>query len=225
MVRPPRQSDWLAAAEKAVLGDVERWADSHGYSRILGLDEAGRGPLAGPVVAAAVCLPPVIDLPGLDDSKKLTPKIRERLFPAILNQALAWGAAFGSPQQIDRDNILAASLDSMRRAALLAETRGGLCDIWIVDGNRALPSDRLQRTVVGGDRLCLAVAAASVIAKVLRDRWMVLADRRWPGYGFAVHKGYPTAAHRRAVAERGPCPIHRRSFRGVSEYCPENAGD
>jgi len=197
------------------LGDVERWAAEFGFPTLLGTDEAGRGPLAGPVVAAAVCFPVDISIPGLDDSKKLGPETREALFPLIRREALAWGAAFSSAGEIDTINILRASLDAMARAVLLAEHRGAHAPLIVVDGNQPLPLDRPQETVVGGDALSLCVAAASVIAKVLRDRWMEHAALRYPGYGFEVHKGYPTALHRTRLQELGPCALHRRSFRGV----------
>lgn len=200
------------------LGDVERWAAQRGFGTIIGIDEAGRGPLAGPVVTAAVSLPIDMEIAGLDDSKLLSEDERERLFPEILERASSYGVAFASPELIDRENILNATLSAMEKAALLAESRGSRADLWVIDGNHALKCRRMQKAVVHGDRLCRSVAAASVIAKVLRDRHMILAAKRWPGYGFERHKGYPTAAHRKAVERLGPCPIHRKTFRGVREF-------
>lgn len=180
-------------------------------SRLIGVDEAGRGPLAGPVLAAAVILPAdsAETLSGARDSKKLSARRRDYFFQAIREDALAVSVAWAYPDVIDRDNILAATMDSMRRA--VERVRGG--GLVVVDGNRRIPGLQLpQVTLVGGDDLSLSVACASIVAKVLRDRWMHRLDRRAPGYGLAGHKGYGTREHLDALARLGPSPLHRRSF-------------
>ena len=191
----------------------------YGYDReaslafgvICGTDEAGRGPLAGSVVAAAVVLPPELIIPGLDDSKKLTEKKREALYDVIRREALAYGVAESTAEQIDRTNILAASLDAMRRAVeQVKETV--LPALVLVDGNRPTDFGVPCRCVVKGDGISQSIAAASVLAKVTRDRQMTELDRLYPAYGFAKHKGYPTKEHKLAVYEFGPSPVHRRSF-------------
>lgn len=189
---------------------LERRAWARGFRLVAGVDEAGRGPLAGPVVAAAVILAPEARIPGLDDSKRLTPAQREALAPRIRAAALAWGVAAVGVDYIDRHRIAAATWEAMRRAvARLAPAP----DLLLVDGF-AIPGLSLpQEGVVGGDRLSASIAAASVLAKVARDRVMAALGRRYPGYGFEVHKGYPTAAHREALRRLGPSPVHRRSFR------------
>ncbi len=177
-----------------------------------GFDEAGRGCLAGPVLAAAVILAPGASIAGLTDSKKLTPRQRLSLAEEIRQTAVAWALGRAEPQEIDAYNILQASLLAMRRAhdALAVRPEQAL-----IDGSHvpALPCP--ARAIVGGDLTEPAISAASILAKVARDREMVIADALFPGYGFAIHKGYPTPAHRRALAERGPSPLHRRSFRPV----------
>jgi len=181
-----------------------------GFLRVAGVDEAGRGPLAGPVVAAAVILPR--DWPreiALDDSKRMTPAARELAFAEILRRATAWRIAVVSHEEIDRVNILRATLAGMAQAVSRLK---GSADCILVDGNQAPQVSMPCRTVVGGDGLSLSVAAASVLAKVARDRLMCVYDRRYPGWGFAQHKGYPTAAHRSALERLGWSPIHRRSF-------------
>jgi ribonuclease HII len=185
-----------------------------GRCLVAGADEVGRGPLAGPVVAAAVIFPPEVreaDLAGLDDSKRLSPEAREALVPRIRALALAWAVAEVDVEEIDRLNIAQASFEAVRRA--VAALRPAPEHV-LVDG---LPNPRLvplpQTALVGGDGLSLSVAAASVLAKVHRDRCMVAWDAVYPGYGFAEHKGYPTPEHRRALGRLGPCPLHRRSFR------------
>jgi len=181
------------------------------YGVVCGTDEAGRGPLAGPVVAAAVVLPEGLTIPGLDDSKKLTEKKREALYDVILREAAAYGIAESSPEEIDRINILAASLLAMRRA--VEQVRRTIePDIVLVDGNRPTEFGIPCRTVVKGDGISQSIAAASVLAKVTRDRLMTELDLRYPAYGFAGHKGYPTKEHKLAVYEFGPSPVHRRSF-------------
>jgi len=176
---------------------------------ICGVDEVGRGPLAGPVLAAAVILDPARPIDGLDDSKKLTEKRRECLDIAIRQQALAWSIGRAEVEEIDAINILQASLQAMQRAVAGLEARPGLA---LVDGNRAPVFDCPARTIVGGDASEACISAASIIAKVARDREMVELDRQYPGYGFARHKGYPTKFHLQALVEQGISPVHRRSF-------------
>jgi ribonuclease HII len=182
-----------------------------GASYVAGVDEAGRGCLAGPVVAAAVVLPPDVDLPDLDDSKKLSPELREDLFARITDQAVGIGVGRCVPDEIDRLNILWASLEAMRRAVLDLALPA---DVLLIDGNRAIPEAPWpQETVIGGDGRSLSIAAASVIAKVSRDRLMTAFDSTYPEYGFPSHKGYATRAHYEALAAHGPTPLHRRSFK------------
>ncbi|WP_142803481.1 ribonuclease HII [Tepidiphilus sp. J10] len=179
---------------------------------LCGVDEAGRGPLAGPVVAAAVILPPGASLPGLNDSKKLSPSRRERLAAEIRASALAWAVAEASASEIDEWNILRATLRAMARAVAALPL---VPDEVLVDGNRAPELEVPVRTIIGGDALEPAIMAASILAKTHRDARLVALDRRYPGYGFARHKGYGTAAHLAALARLGPCPEHRRSFAPV----------
>jgi ribonuclease HII len=186
-----------------------------GYRAIAGTDEAGRGPLAGPVVAAAVILHPGQTIPGVNDSKKLTERQREKLYPIIMAEALAVGIGLCDHKEIDRLNILRASLEAMRRAVAALPVAA---DFLLVDGSFTVPLEIPQQAVIKGDSLSLSIAAASIIAKVTRDRLMVEFDLLYPGYGFAGHKGYPSASHRAAIACLGPCPIHRSSFRGVKEF-------
>jgi len=190
-----------------------------GVAELVGVDEAGRGPLAGPVVVAAVRLgPKARGLKGVRDSKLLSALRREVLFEAIVAQAEAVSVAWAHPREIERDNILASTLSAMRRAAGRAGVPGALI---LVDGNRKVP--RLvfpQMTIVGGDRLSLAVGCASIVAKVVRDRWMARLERRFPGYGFSRHKGYGTAAHLEALSRLGPSPLHRRTFGPVRDLLP-----
>lgn len=179
---------------------------------IAGVDEAGRGPLAGPVCAAAVILDPARPIPGLDDSKRLSQKRREALESAIQAQSLAWSVAWASAAEIDAINILQASLLAMTRAVAALDPRPGRV---LVDGNRTLDCGCPAEAIIGGDGLVPAIGAASILAKVARDRLMRGLDETYPGYGFAIHKGYPTAAHREALRRLGPCPEHRRSFAPV----------
>ena len=181
------------------------------YGIVCGTDEAGRGPLAGPVVAAAVVLPEGLAIPGLDDSKKLTEKRREALYGVICEQALAYGIAQSSAREIDGMNILAASLLAMRRAVETVK-KTVFPGVVLVDGNRPTDFGVPCRTVVHGDAISQSIAAASVLAKVTRDRLLAELDRQYPVYGFAKHKGYPTKEHKLAVYEYGPCPEHRTSF-------------
>lgn len=192
------------------LWNFEHAAMEEGFSVICGVDEAGRGPLAGPVCAAAVILPPDLELEGLNDSKKLSEKRREALYPLICEQALAYGIAFASEQEIDELNILQATFLAMRRAV---GQLGLKPDLALVDGNREPDfGDIPVRTIIKGDSRSANIAAASILAKVTRDRFMLEQDAVYPQYGFAVHKGYGTQKHYAALREFGPCPIHRRSF-------------
>lgn len=192
------------------LWNFEHAAMEEGFSLICGVDEAGRGPLAGPVCAAAVILPPDLELEGLNDSKKLSEKRREALYPLICEQALAYGIAFASEQEIDEINILQATFLAMRRAV---EQLGQKPDLALVDGNREPDFGGIPvRTIIKGDSRSANIAAASILAKVTRDRFMLEQDAVYPQYGFAVHKGYGTQKHYAALREFGPCPIHRRSF-------------
>ena len=180
-----------------------------GESPLCGVDEAGRGPLAGPVCAAAVILPPGEELPGINDSKKLSEKRREQLYEQITQRALAWSVAFASAQEIDRVNILQATFLAMRRAVEGLQTTPALV---LVDGNRDPGLGLPTRTVVGGDGKSAAIAAASILAKVSRDRYLLQLDRQYPQYAFAKHKGYGTQLHYQLLGQYGPCPEHRRSF-------------
>jgi len=199
----------------------ERVARGSGYEAIAGVDEAGRGPLAGPVVAAAVVLPEPGALAGVRDSKKMTEKAREEAFSVIHEVALGVGIGVVSPTYIDTHNILKASLEAMKRAVFCLTPRP---DFLLVDGIHAVPVPIPQNCIKKGDRLSLSISAASVIAKVYRDRIMRSFDTRFPQYGFVRHKGYGTAGHRAALRRYGPCPIHRRSFRGVPEVPEAEAG-
>ena len=187
----------------------EHEAAREGFACICGVDEAGRGPLAGPVCAAAVILPPDIQIEGLNDSKKLTDKKRRALYDVIVEQAVSYGIACADEQEIDEINILQATFLAMRRAF---ETLTVTPDIALIDGNRAPGLSCRERTVVHGDALSASIAAASILAKVTRDRLMEEYDAQYPQYGFAVHKGYGTQRHYAALREFGACPIHRQSF-------------
>lgn len=182
------------------------------YGLVAGVDEVGRGPLAGDVVAAAVILPPGCDLPGLDDSKKLSPARREALSGDIKACAIAWATGRASVAEIDALNILQASLLAMYRAVAAL---GPAPDFVLVDGNRLPTWPYTAAAVVGGDALVPAISAASIVAKVTRDAEMLLLESAFPGYGFAIHKGYPTPAHLAALARLGPSPAHRLSFAPV----------
>lgn len=191
------------------LWSLETELMAEGYAALCGIDEAGRGPLAGPVCAAAVMLPPGLVLPGLNDSKKLSEKRREALYNEIIASALHYGIAFATVEEIEEHNILGATFLAMRRAyAQLGVTP----DLALVDGNRDPGLDAPTRCVVKGDATCADIAAASILAKVTRDRYMLQMAERYPAYGFEKHKGYGTAAHYAAIREYGPCEIHRPSF-------------
>ncbi|MBE6708126.1 MAG: ribonuclease HII [Ruminococcaceae bacterium] len=189
--------------------DFDRSSKPFANAVICGCDEAGRGPLAGPVVAAACILPEGYVPEGLDDSKKLTEKKREKLYAEITKNAVAWCAAEASPAEIDEINILEASLLAMRRAVA---GLGVPVDFILVDGNIYRGFDKPGKAVIGGDSISPSIAAASIIAKVTRDRMCADMHEAYPEYNFAKHKGYPTKDHKLAVYEHGPCPIHRRSF-------------
>lgn len=185
------------------------------FRLIAGVDEAGRGPLAGPVSVAAVILDPERPIAGLNDSKQLSEAQREVLYPQIVERALAWRIEFVDCEEIDRLNILHATMEGMRRAVCALQPAAELARI---DGNRIPP--RLPcaaEALVGGDRLDAAIMAASILAKVARDRLMVQLHDQFPGYGFAAHKGYSTPAHLAALSRLGPCPHHRRSFAPVRD--------
>jgi ribonuclease HII len=190
----------------------------HDGGLVAGVDEAGRGPLAGPVVAGAVILDPMLPIDGLDDSKKLSPARREALAVEIKLKALAWSVSWADAAEIDSLNILHATMLAMRRAVLGLRVRPRLVE---VDGNRLpnleIGNGRIQgNAIVGGDALVAAISAASILAKVRRDAIMCEVDQLYPGYGFAQHKGYGTALHRESLDRLGPCPQHRWSFRPVS---------
>lgn len=194
--------------------EMERGMWERGIRHVAGVDEAGRGPLAGPVVAAAVILPQDCDLRGVDDSKKLSAQKREALFDVIRQEAVAVGVGRVDHEEIDRLNILEGTLEAMRRAV---RDLGVRPDCVLVDGTHLPHCGCSERAIVDGDARSLSIAAASVIAKVTRDREMVALDAQHPGYGFADHKGYGTAQHLAALKRLGPCPVHRRSFRPVEE--------
>ena len=194
--------------------DIDLWQlenelyDS-GIITLCGVDEAGRGPLAGPVCAAAVMLPRGIVIEGLNDSKKLSERRRERLYDDIKEKAIHWAVAFASVEEIETLNILGATYLAMNRAI---EGLGIVPELALIDGNRANGVEYDTRCIIGGDGKCADIAAASIMAKVTRDRLMYELDAQYPGYGFAKHKGYGTAAHYAAIRELGPCPAHRLSF-------------
>ena len=187
----------------------EREAFADGVKLVCGVDEAGRGPLAGPVCAAAVILPPELVIPGLNDSKKLTDKKRRELYDVITAEAVSYGIAFASEKEIDEINILQATFLAMARAM---EKLTPQPELALIDGNRARDFGLPVRTIVKGDSLSASIAAASILAKVTRDRLMEQYDEAYPQYGFAIHKGYGTKRHYEALREFGPSPIHRMTF-------------
>ena len=189
--------------------EYERKYLDQGYKLIAGVDEAGRGPLAGPVCAAAVILPANIDIPGLNDSKKLTDKRRRELMPIIKEKALAYGIAFANEQEIDEINILQATFLAMERAVSQLTIKP---ELLLIDGNRQKDFGIPAQTVIKGDSLSASIAAASILAKVTRDDLMLEMAEKYPQYSFDVHKGYGTKAHYAALLEHGPCPVHRMSF-------------
>lgn len=193
------------------MSELTMWEieDSLGLRLICGVDEAGRGPLAGPVCAAAVILPEHLQIPGLTDSKKLTDKKRRELFPIIQEQAVAYGIGLASEAEIDEINILQATFLAMRRALDQLSVRP---EIALIDGNRETDFGLPVKTVVRGDSLSANIAAASILAKVTRDNIMVELAEKYPEYGFEIHKGYGTKAHYEALRTYGPCDIHRKTF-------------
>lgn len=215
-------------------GAIEEAGYARGFKCVAGLDEVGRGPLAGPVVAVAVVLPRGFSHDGIKDSKLLTPRQREQLAPMIKSHADSWGLGVVEVDEIDEINILKASLLAMAKAL---DSLGSMPDFILIDGNQPIPlelfnagagcagSPPRQKTIVKGDRLCLSIAAASIVAKVARDDMMIELDKRYPEYGFAAHKGYGSAAHLEALRRYGPSPIHRRSFKPVREACAERDGE
>ena len=195
--------------------DHEREAEHSGYRSVAGVDEAGRGPLAGPVVAAAVVLPPELSLPGLRDSKKMSPALREILYDQIIEKCTGFGIGQVDERTIDEINILQAALLAMKKAV---EQLPAPADMLLIDGNRGIECDTDQKTIIGGDDASLSIAAASVLAKVTRDRLMERYHEQYPQYEFSRHKGYGTRLHRERIQQYGPCPIHRKTFKGVAEY-------
>lgn len=214
--------------QRRLPGAIEEETYSRGFKCIAGLDEVGRGPLAGPVVAAAVVLPRGFSHPGIKDSKLLSPSQREALVPIIKQNALTWGLGIVEVEEIDRINILRASLLAMGKALKALQQ---IPDCLLIDGNQKIPVEffrvksmlgkrRLQqRTIIKGDQLCFAISAASILAKVARDTMMVELDKSYPEYGFASHKGYSCLAHLAALRRFGPSPAHRRSFKPVRDAC------
>lgn len=196
------------------MSEVNMWEIEDGFYAdgvqvICGVDEAGRGPLAGPVCAATVILPPHLEIPGLTDSKKLTDKKRRELFPIIQEQAIAWGIGWASEKEIDEINILQATFLAMERAMEQLSVKP---DLALIDGNREKDFSIPVKTVVKGDSLSMNIAAASILAKVSRDDLMVKLAEEYPQYQFEVHKGYGTKAHYAALTEHGASPVHRMSF-------------
>lgn len=192
--------DWFAYEDRA---------KAEGYRTVCGIDEAGRGPLAGPVFAAAVILPEHAVIEGINDSKKLSEKKREALYDVITDTALGWAVGFATEQEIDEINILQATFLAMQRACDGLKLRP---DLALVDGNRMPSLGLTTRTIIGGDALSASIAAASILAKVSRDRLMYEIDRIYPEYRFAKHKGYGTALHTQLLKQYGPCPVHRKTF-------------
>ncbi len=197
------------------LRSFEKKAFEKGFREIAGIDEAGRGPLAGPVVSAAVILPFSFPVSGVTDSKKLTPKKREELYEKIYDHAVSIGIGIVDPVEIDRMNILKASLLSM---SISVKNLNPQPDCLLIDGTFQIPLDLPQETIPKGDGLSISIAAASIVAKVTRDRLMIRYHEDYPQFGFSKHKGYPTKIHKEAIKKYGYSPIHRRSFRGVKEY-------
>ena len=191
------------------LWKIEREITASGFTTVCGVDEAGRGPLAGPVCAAAVILPTGLDIPGLNDSKQLSEKKREALFDVICAQAVSFGIAFATVEEIEARNILGATYLAMNRAIAQLDR---LPDLALIDGNRSAGIEYPSRCIVDGDAKCASIAAASILAKVTRDRYMLEMDAKYPEYGFARHKGYGTKAHYAAIRTYGPSEIHRPSF-------------
>ena len=194
---------------KMDLWEIEREIIASGVSPLCGVDEAGRGPLAGPVCAAAVILPAGLEIAGLNDSKKLSEAKREALYGEITDKAISYGIAFASVEEIEDKNILGATFLAMNRAIAQLDPAPALA---LIDGNRNTGIETASRCIVDGDAKCASIAAASILAKVTRDRYMLEMAQRYPQYGFEKHKGYGTKAHYAAIREFGPCAIHRPSF-------------
>jgi ribonuclease HII len=207
-----------AAAERA---RVQRLIARQGYQRLAGVDEAGRGPLAGPVVAGAVIIRAGDEIPGVRDSKLLTAKQRERLYQIITSRAVSWGVGIVGPREIEKYNILQATLQAMKAAVMTLDPPP---DFLLIDGINRIPLDIPQRAIKKGDGRCACIAAASIVAKVTRDRLMQEYHERYPLYNFARHKGYPTPQHRAAIRRHGCCDIHRRTFKGVKEHLEAGHG-
>ena len=199
-MKEKEQIDWLY---------FEKEAKEKGYTAVCGVDEAGRGPLAGPVCAAAVILPEGLIIDGVNDSKKLTEKKREELFDVIIEQAIACSVAFGTVEEIERDNILKTTMNTMKRAV---EGLSIKADYAMIDGNRLPPLSIPCEYIVKGDARSMSIAAASILAKVSRDRLMTEYAKEYPQYEFEKHKGYGTKAHTEAILKYGPVPEHRRTF-------------
>ncbi len=195
--------------EQVDLWEIHRTYKDQGYQLICGVDEAGRGPLAGPVTAAAVILPEGYEIPGLNDSKQLTDKKRRELYPIIKEEAIAYGIAFVDEKIIDEVNILNATFMAMKDAISQLSVKP---DLALIDGNRVSDFGVEAIPVVKGDAKAASIAAASILAKVARDDYMEAMAEQYPGYGFEVHKGYGTKRHYAAIEEKGMCPIHRRTF-------------
>jgi ribonuclease HII len=193
----------------------EKKAFNKGFSRIAGIDEAGRGPLAGPVVSAAVIIPISLQISGISDSKKLSPQKRDYLYEKIYDSAVSVGIGIVDPFEIDRINILQAALLSM---AMAVENLVPQPDCLLIDGTFLISSTLPQEAIPKGDALSASIAAASIVAKVTRDRLMERYHEDYPQFEFSKHKGYPTKAHKQAIQKFGCCPIHRRTFKGVKEY-------
>lgn len=187
----------------------------NGFEFIAGVDEAGRGCLAGPVVAASVILPEGCSIPGLNDSKQLTSKERDCFYDIIVKEAVSWSVALASPKEIDETNILRASLEAMKRAILQLSN---MPSFLLVDGQQSVDLSIPQKLLIKGDARSLSVAAASVIAKVSRDRLMVQYEKEYPNFSFSIHKGYGTTLHMDEIARHGPTPIHRMSFEPLKTF-------
>jgi ribonuclease HII len=225
----------LGVAGPVEFHSYEEESYARGFKSIAGIDEVGRGPLAGPVVAAAVILPRGYAHPEIRDSKLLSAKQRERLVPVIKENATCWGVGVVEVEEIDRLNILQASLLAMVKALAALKSRA---DCVLIDGNQTIPltlfrigkfltgRSLYQKTIIKGDQSCLSIAAASIVAKVARDEMMMDLDKRYPGYGFAAHKGYSCVAHFDALKRLGACPVHRQSFKPVRDVTtdPKNIG-
>lgn len=230
---PSRPGRLLAPERRGPDGIVfEMEAFARGFRRIAGVDEVGRGPLAGPVVAAAVVFEPGVFNPDIKDSKLLTPRKRERLTGWIQDRSASWAVGVADPREIDRLNILRASLLAMARAVkgldvapdfLMIDGPYGIPTASFLEGDGCRAAPPAQRTIKGGDRVCFSIAAASIIAKVARDRMMVELDATYPEYGFASHKGYRSRRHSAALDRYGPCPVHRRSFKPVRDWAEGRA--